>query len=210
VAGANTTLTVEGTFDGEGILTVTGAAKATGSGSIVIGSSSNKVTLAKAMLAGGSDTGADGKLTLVNTNTLVLTDGGTIVVAGAGDVGLVNTTFGAGTYTAAGVVTISSLTNGDTTVTGATAGNGRILGASDGTANTVSLLTLGEGAATYTLAKAGGIKLALGNGATAIKVNDGSNADVSSFEASAKANIALGTSGGYDWDVFEYVRPAYY
>ncbi|MDR0685811.1 MAG: hypothetical protein LBF83_11900, partial [Spirochaetaceae bacterium] len=112
---------------------------------------------------------------------------------GDGSVALPNSKFGAGTYTAAGQVTITAKTAGDEIATAATGDKGLIIGA----ANTaLSLLTSTTTTATYTLKNATtGRGVVFGNGASAITVGNGTTSDTSSLEAPATAKIVLGTSG---------------
>jgi hypothetical protein len=181
-----------------GTLTVSssGSLAVTNTKTIVVGEAPNTVTLTKATItgtAGATLVGATGTLTLTNSDILSITDTGAIVVAGDGSVALPNSKFGAGTYTAAGDVTITAVTAGDTIETAATGDKGLIIGA----ANTaLSLLTSTTTTATYTLKNAStGRGVVFGNGAAAITVGNGTTSDTSSLEASATAKIQLGTSG---------------
>jgi hypothetical protein len=124
---------------------------------------------------------------------LALATGGTITVAGTGKVGLENTTFGAGTYTASGVVTISSINMGDTIAIGATDGTGKLALAGAGG------LTLGQkgsdaGGATYTLtAGDAGEKVTLGSNAIVIPYADTTGASVAAADEFAGITIGTGT-----------------
>jgi hypothetical protein len=92
-------------------------------------------------------------LTLADGETLELAAGGSIVAAGTGKVELVNTTFQAGTYTAAGAVEIAALTAGDTIKTGTTATDGLTFAVA--ASDTIALTSTGAAAATYTFAAVG-------------------------------------------------------
>jgi hypothetical protein len=153
------TLTVTGTLNAPAGLTVTGT--------VVIGSGSNTVTLDKAMVSGGTASGSTATLTIPDTETLVLADTGTIVVAGTGKVATVHTEFGAGTYRADDEVTISSLTGADTIITTNVGNKGLVVGTSG---NTLSLLASTTTITTYTITSAAGQKVRFGNGANAVKV----------------------------------------
>ena len=136
--------------------------------------------------------GATSTVTLADTDELALTDGGIIVVTGTGSVALLYSTFGAGTYTAAGAVTIASATAGNTIETSTTADEGLILGADD---TALSLLGQGTTGATYTFVKAeSGEGVVFGNGTDAVTVGNGSTSGTSSLTASATAKIVLGTT----------------
>jgi hypothetical protein len=149
VTGKSLTLDTDKTLTVAGQLTVTtGGSLDASAGTVIIGDATNKVTLIKATLAGGSGVGATGVLTLVNTNTLTLADAGTITVADTGKVVLPNTEFGAGTYTATNDVVISALTDGDTIKTGTTENDGLAFAV---TANDkIALTSNTTSAATYT------------------------------------------------------------
>jgi hypothetical protein len=200
----NNTLTLTGTVasspnvtvSATGTLTVTGSLAVTSPNTIVVGEAPNTVTLTKATITGTTGatlTGATGTVTLADTDELELAGTGTIVVAGDGSVVLANSTFGAGTYTATGPVTISSLTAGDTIVTD---------GGSDTTDKfAVGVLILGEAstastsAATYTLVKAGdGTKVLLdaANGKITLPADTGTDGGAS-LTVTAYAGITLST-----------------
>jgi hypothetical protein len=165
----------------------------TGTATATVGSGDNKVTLTKAAITGDTATGAvldgaAGTITLVDNDKITLTGGGSIVVAGGGGVALEHSAFGSGTYTAVGDVVITAVNSGgDTIVTTTTLNDGLIIGTGD---TPLKLLGQGSTAATYTLKKvtAG---LVFTNGA--ITVGNGNTSDASSLEASADANIVLGT-----------------
>ena len=169
-------------------------------GKVIFGNATGSVAITNGTLASGTGSAgaaANGAVTLTNGATLTLADTGTIVVAGTGSVVLPNSIFGAGTYTVTGTVTISSLTAGDTIVTGATDNTDKLA---------VGVLLLGEvtsagtNAATYTLVKSNAgdkVSLDAANGKITLPADTGTTKGAS-LTVTAYAGITLGATGSIE------------
>ena len=219
------------TIGATGVLGIgTSSTTVTVDGTLVVGTGADKVTITDALITGGSSanasllTGTGGVVSLADTETLTLNTGGTITIAGAAKIALVNSDFLAGAYSAVGEVVISSLTAADSIAVSANAANdGLIIGdqtnyvklydtSTSGveftlTASTSTVvkstlgtagITLGAGSAGGILdvPAAGGITLA---GTSGITLGPGASAAAGSIAFAATAKIGkfgTTTSGG--------------
>jgi hypothetical protein len=168
-------------------------------GTVIVTDETDSVTLDGATITGDATTGAilagaDGTVTLADTDVLALDDDGTITVAADGSVALPHTTFGAGTYTADGAVTITAATAGDTIATTNEADNGLLIGdATDG----VKLAANTTTATTYTLVKGSGTGNPVSLGGAYITVPADSSAGASlTATTSGTGSIVFGTTSG--------------
>jgi hypothetical protein len=185
--------------------TLTGTLAVTGTGQAVIGTTASNVTLKNATIAGADDKdailndGGAGVITLVDTDTLTLANGGSFTVKGTGaKVAGLHSEFGAGTYTAAGAVEFASLEAADTlTVKAGKADDGLILASGSSTATALKLLSSDGAAAEYVLtavpANGGGVRIAGNNITVGAAVLATSNA--STVKVPAKGKIVLGAGG---------------
>jgi hypothetical protein len=184
-------------------LTVPAGKPATINGTLIIGAGADKVTVTKATLKGGVAVGA-GTLTLINNEVLTLADTGTIVVTGtAGKVILPNTEFGAGTYKAKGVVTITALTGGDTIATpGTSAGDGLTFYVGSDATDSIALTATATAAASYELdaVATSGEKITFGaaDSKAAITIPGHGSNNAANFTVPADGTLVIGqgTNGG--------------